>query len=91
MSNVGQSGSPVHYSYSGSRLTEKPHFTMPPSQTLALWFAVVREENVKNGALTLKSFHPEVTHITSAHISLSRARHMTMPNSRMVSLERLEN
>lgn len=29
--------------------------------------------------LTLKLFHPEATHFPSAHISLFKARHMTVP------------
>lgn len=72
-----------------SRWTEKPAFYDSPSQTLTPRFAVVGEEKADNRALTVKLLHPEVTHITYAHIPLSKARHMSIPNSkRYVPIER---
>lgn len=41
---------------------------------------MARDENVENRALTVKLLHPEDTHITYAHISMSKARHMARPN-----------
>jgi hypothetical protein len=35
---------------------------------------------MKSGAVTIKLFFPEVTHITSAHISLSKAKQVATPS-----------
>lgn len=49
---------------------------VPPSEILAFGLAMAREENMENRAMPLKLLRPEVAHITSAHISLSKTRHV---------------
>ena len=60
------------------RLTEKPPFYNAIFSNTGS--AVARDENVENRALTVKLLHPEVTHITYAYVSTSRARHMARSN-----------
>lgn len=42
---------------------------------------MAREEKV-NRARTMKLLHPEVTRTPYAHVSLSKARHLSIPNSK---------
>ena len=63
------------------RLTEKlPFYDATFSNTGCRVCCGEGRENVENRALTMKLFHPEVTHITYAHTSKSKVRHMIIPN-----------
>lgn len=63
------------------RLTEKPPFYDATFSNTSS--EVCCGEGWKHGeqsTLTMNVLHPEVTHITYAHISMSKARHMARPN-----------